>query len=249
MVRITVGGGTSGPNILGLSPTLIAAMIALTGVLMTIWSTAKRQRESFEKTAEMQREVERRKRSDEVRAVRGLLFAQLARVYRTIQDEYVYLADSGMTFVWFPIYLSLMPSAETLRRAEVLTGQELMDVTAFHYSYQENMGYIAALGYEREKGPPAVKFDYQMIGVDYGRADRELAWMITALVVIEGKARAAMEAILKATREEIGGDGGLLEKLEEDMARSGERAKEGAKKLTLVQTRIEEARQRMKAEV
>src|SRR6185503_5190926 len=144
---------------------ILAAVAALIGVILNILSTARLQR----KTRELNRE-------NEIKVARSVVFAQLSRVYRTIQGEYEYLAKSGIGWIWIALYSTLLPSEENLRKIQLLTAEEVLDITAFLYSYHEHMGYIAAL--TGGKGKTSVKYDFQLVGVDYSEPQRELLWLV-----------------------------------------------------------------------
>jgi hypothetical protein len=230
--------------------TFIAAILGLVGVLLTIRSTAKRQRESFDRNAELQREADRRRHEDslelqqaarnhDVRVARGVLFAQLSRVYRTVQGQYIHIEKAPLTFMWLPLYETLLPSAQNLARVEPLSAAEVVDVTAFLYSYQENMGYIGAL--TNAKGSTAVHFDYQMVGVDFQTAGRELKWLTEAMRVIERKAQAAMRTIrLEATRE-YGASDPLSKKFVQIARRNAMKAREAGGARAAIKSRIKNA--------
>lgn len=192
---------------------LLGTVLPLLGVILTIAYTGRRQKESLDKTAQLQRDVDDRRRKEsldlkaetrreEVRVARGVVFAQLSRVYRTIQGEYEYLASSGMEFIWLSHFVTLVPTGDSIRRIELLTAEEVIDITAFFYSYQENMGYITGL--TEGFGKSSLKLDMQMVGVKYHAGDMELKWLFDALRAIERKAFGAMDAILGAALREYG---------------------------------------------
>jgi hypothetical protein len=188
---------------------VLAAVGALIGVILNILSTARLQR----KTRKLDRE-------NEIRVARSVVFAQLSRVYRTIHGEYDYLADSDIGWIWIALYATLLPSQDNLRRIQVLTAEEVLDITAFLYSYHERMGYIAALTGGRDK--TSVKFDCELVGVDYREPTRELLWLLQSLVVLERKALAAMDAIVNAAKGDYGENDALFCRLHAEQKRSGD---------------------------
>lgn len=66
----------------------------------------------------------------------------------------------------------------------------------------------------------SVKYDFQLIGVDYQSPQRELTWLVSAMSAIERKALGAMDAILGAARREYNNKDPLLSRLEDDRAKS-----------------------------
>jgi hypothetical protein len=186
---------------------LLAAVGALVGVVLNILSIARLQR----KTRELDR-------INEIRTARSVLFAQLSRVYRTTQGEYEYLAKSGIGWIWISLYATLLPSEASLRKIQLLSAEEVLDVTAFFYSYHEHMGYIAAL--TGGHGKSSLAYDFQLVGADCTDATRELLWLLKSLAVIERKALAAMEAILRAAERDYKGDVAFLARLTRERDRS-----------------------------
>ena len=222
-------------------------LLAFLGVILTIAYTGKRQRESFDRTARLQREADARRLQTEldlresalthdVRVARGVLFAQLSRVYRTIQGEYEYLATSELPFIWIAFYNTLLPTPEALKRAELLSVEEVVDVTAFYYSYHENMGYIAAAS--GGEGKTMLKLDCHLVGLDVRAADRQLKWLMDALGVIERKALAAMRRILAAAEQDYGGEGEVAQKFQEEEKRNARLAKRSEPHRATLEQRI-----------
>ena len=227
-----------------------AAFIALLGVMLTLFVNGKRQRESIAETARLQREADERKfnaeialrqesRSHEIVVARSVIFAQLARVYRTIKGEYEWLANSQLKFVWVALYNTLLPTTESLKRVELLTPDEVTDITAFYYSYHEHMGYIAAAsgGY----GQTSIKYDFNLIGVDVTAADRELRWLIESLEVLDRKAAAAMDAIYAAAQKAYGDSSPAVQRLARERERNKFHAQKAASFLTVLRERVSEA--------
>lgn len=230
--------------------TLGAAFVAFGGVIITLVVNGKRQRESLAETARFQRDADQRKfdaeialrkesRNHEIVVARSVVFAQLARVYRTIQGEYEWLANSDLKFIWVAFYTTLLPTAESLKRVELLTPDEVTDITAFYYSYHEHMGYIAAAsgGY----GKTSIKYDFNLVGVDVTAADRELRWLLDSLQVLERKAVAAMDAIYAAAKASYGDNSQAVQRLEQERDRNQFRAHKAASFLTLLRKRVDGA--------
>ena len=208
--------------------------------------TGIRQRQSLAETARLQREADERRfeaelalrresTSHEMVVARSVIFAQLARVYRTIKGEYGYLVNSPFKFVWVPFYTTLLPTTESLKRVELLTADEVTDITAF-YSYHEHMGYIAASsgGF----GKTSVRYDFQLFGVDFTAADRELKWLVGSLEVLDRKAGAAMECILSAARKEYGDASPAMQRLERERKRNKYHAENAAPFLGILHDRV-----------
>ena len=246
MIDITIGGFAGAGTPLKDWLPLFAGFLAFVGVLLTIAYTGKRQRESFDNAAKLQRDAVQQEteaetklreevRAGEIRVVRALVFAQLARVYRTIQEEYGYFSVEENNFTWIPVYISLLPTLDALKRIELLAPQEVVEVTSFYYSYHENMGYIASVGDRSDL--TAIKLDCHVLGVNYGQGER-LRWLVDALGTIEEKAKIAMDAVLAGAEADVSGGAELAARLEAEQVRNAERATEGLRSLKMLAVRI-----------
>jgi hypothetical protein len=231
---------SSWKDVISLVVPFLAAIVALIGVLLTIRSTAQRQREADERRWQENINLRDLDRANEIRVARAIIFAQLSRVYRTIQGEYEYLANSPLTYVWIAVYPTLLPSEDNLRRIQVLTAEEVLDVTAFLYSYHENVGYIASLNGDGEENH--VKYDFQLVGVDYQNPQRELAWLVGAMGVIERKALRAMDAILAAALHEYDEKDQLRCRLQDESSKSRRVAEAAEEHKHVVAQRIVDAK-------
>jgi len=217
------------------------ALIGFAGVILTLFWNGRRQQQGFAETARLQREADARKfeaeiklrvenRQHEVAVARSVVFAQITRVYRTLMGEYAYLANSPLKFIWISLYTTILPSPDALKRIEVLTPDEVFDITAFYYSYHEHMGYIAAAS--GGIGKTSLKFDYQLVGVNFSDADRELRWLLYSLQVLDRKALAAMNSIFAAATADYGSKSSVVERLEQERGRNEELAIEAAPHLS-----------------
>lgn len=224
----------------------IGPVLALIGVIATIAVSLWNQQRSIKATADNQSAAEQRRydseaelrekeHNHEIRIARGVAFAQLCRVYRTIQGQYKYLSCSGIRFIWLPFYNSLLPTSENLHGIGKLTSEEVLDLTALFYSYQEQMGYIAgtAVG-----GGHAIKLDHEMIGVNVENEERELKWVVDALQAIESKCLRILQTVLDACRREYNSADPLLGRLELAQKRNCDLADEARSSFQDLQRRI-----------
>lgn len=169
--------------------------VALAGFFLNGYLQRRADQRKFDfETGRQAEELAQRKE-----VARLTLYAQLFRMYKTILRQRHYIEVNASKFIWITVFRDALPSSANVTRVELLTPEEVIDLTSFFYSYQEHIGFITANA-QRSAGDEK-KVDIDIIGYDYVDG-RRLTWLLWSLDAMERKLVAGMEAIRAAVARE-----------------------------------------------
>ena len=177
------------------NPQLAAGLLTFTGVVLGFGVNAYLQFRTDRRKHRYEREMDEWRRRQELRLVRISTTAELTRIAKTILGQYEHMAD-GNHFMWIPVFGSALPTPETIARAQHLTAAEIEALTAFQYSYQQHVGYLA--GAAEKDLASTMDIGVKAIGYNYNE-ERRRDWLRWSLGVIERKALRALDALHAAS--------------------------------------------------